>query len=268
MLPEVINGKALSELLGVPLTSNLQSLADGLAFAGSKAGLTAVHHLVPFLAQVAHESMGLRYDQEIWGPTPAQRRYDTRTDLGNTPAVDGDGYKHRGFGPIQLTGAANQKEFRDWCRANIDPKAPDFLANPELILTDPWEGVSAIWFWITRDLGRYAEVGDFAGLTKRINGGYNGYKDRMDWYVKIALKALGFSENNLHKFQKWADIPADGIVGPITLKALHRVLKEAPKVSFTETPAPFSSGPGTKLILLAGLVDLLASFFPFFKGNA
>nr|WP_234835981.1 hypothetical protein [Sinorhizobium meliloti] len=72
-----------------------------------------------------HESGDFRYDREIWGPTPAQQRYDARTDLGNTPERDGDGYLYRGRTGMQLTGKDNYRQFRNWCRATgLD--CPDF----------------------------------------------------------------------------------------------------------------------------------------------
>lgn len=46
-----------------------------------------------FLAQLMHESGNLRYDEEIWGPTPIQRRYEGRRDLGNIKVGDGRRFK-------------------------------------------------------------------------------------------------------------------------------------------------------------------------------
>lgn len=76
-----------------------------------------------FLGQVLRESSAIRYSVEILGDTPAQQKYDTRTDRGNTP--EHDGYSSRGRGWIQLTGKTNHKlESQEFGR--------DFINNPNL----------------------------------------------------------------------------------------------------------------------------------------
>jgi putative chitinase len=128
-----------------------------------------------FLAQVGHESGGLHYLKEIWGPTDAQRRYEGRLDLGNTEV--GDGSRYRGRGLIQITGRSNYA-------AASEGLGEDFLNSPEL-LEDPSYAVrSAAWFWEQRGLNEIADAGDFKKVTKRINGGYNGYDERVALYTK------------------------------------------------------------------------------------
>lgn len=215
--------------------SNIQSVIEGLKTKGASAGLLEPHRLAHYLAQLAHESGGFRYDKEVWGPTPAQLRYDTRTDLGNTPAKDGDGEKYKGRGPIQITGRTNVEAFRDWCRGQgLSP--PDFVAYPDLINTDPWEGLGPIWYWSTRGLNRYADENNIEQITKRINGGLNGYTDRVRYYVRAALVLLGYGPEDIRVFQLDAqkkrllppDKPGqpqiDGDAGPKTRSALHKAL--------------------------------------------
>ena len=131
--------------------ANMNSVLIALDWFGPALGLDKPHRQAHLLAQLMHESGNFQFDQEIWGPTPAQARYDTRTDRGNTPEKDGDGYLYRGRAGIQITGKANYAAFRDWCRKN-KWSAPDFVAKPDLVNTDPWEGLVPLWYWSTRNL--------------------------------------------------------------------------------------------------------------------
>lgn len=123
-----------------------------------------------FLAQIGHESGGLHYTTELWGPTEAQRRYEGRKDLGNTQP--GDGFKFRGRGLIQTTGRNNYKRTGDALGVDLIAK-PELLAQPELAAR------SAAWYWREHDLNKLADVGDFLRITRVINGGVNGLADRL-----------------------------------------------------------------------------------------
>lgn len=137
--------------------------------------------LATFLAQVGHESGCFRYMREIWGPTPAQERYEPVTSLsrqlGNTQA--GDGKLFMGHGPIQTTGRANHRQARDALRGLFpDLGVPDFEQDPEALADPLWGTLAAGLFWHTRRLNGYADRRDFVGQTKRINGGVNGLPHR------------------------------------------------------------------------------------------
>ncbi len=130
-----------------------------------------------FLAQVLHETSGFKFTSEIWCNSRSQQKYDTRADLGNTPAKDGDGFKFKGRGWIQLTGRNNynllSKEF-----------GKDFIITPELIAKEPYNALSAGWFWSQRNLNANADADDIITLTRKVNGGINGLDDRKNWLLK------------------------------------------------------------------------------------
>jgi putative chitinase len=86
---------------------NMNSVLVSLEKFGLGLGLNRPHRVAHYLAQLMHETGAFRFDQEIWGPTAAQARYNTRTDLGNTPAADGDGYLYRGRAAIQIADKSN-----------------------------------------------------------------------------------------------------------------------------------------------------------------
>ncbi|WP_218779884.1 glycoside hydrolase family 19 protein [Hymenobacter crusticola] len=130
-----------------------------------------------FLAQIGHESAGLDYVREI----ASGAAYEGRTDLGNTQK--GDGVRFRGRGLIQITGRAN---YYALSRAF----GVDFVANPLLLEQPLYAALSAGWYWNSRSLNEMADGNFFLTITKRINGGRNGYADREARFLRAA-KALG-----------------------------------------------------------------------------
>ncbi len=130
-----------------------------------------------FIAQIAHESGELRYVEEI----ASGSAYEGRKDLGNTQP--GDGMKFKGRGLIQITGRNNYHE----CGKAL---GVDLITNPELLETNDLACRSAAWFWASRGLNDLADRGDFERITKRINGGLNGYQERLVYHAR-AKTALG-----------------------------------------------------------------------------
>lgn len=141
-----------------------------------------------FLAQIGHESGDCRLMRELWGPTPAQERYDPphpkASELGNFNA--GDGFKYRGRGAIQLTGKSNYREFGHYVQI-------DLVAHPELVEEPQLVFRAAGWFWKRHRLNQLADKGDFDAITKIINGGRMGKIDRdMRW--ARAKRILGVAD--------------------------------------------------------------------------
>lgn len=243
------------DLGDISATSNMQAILAGLARRGDAAGLHAWHRLAHFIAQVAHESGRFRYDEEVWGAgggTDAQKRYDTRVDLGNTPQRDGDGFLLRGRTAMQITGGANYRAFRDWARA-FAPDAPDFLREPDALLTDPWEGLGPIWYWETRGLNAYADRNHIETLTKRINGGLTGFADRLVLYTRAALVILGYGPDDVRRFQSDRGLTVDGDAGPLTRDALHRDLVALAFAPPAE-PLPSHTSAEAKLARIAAIL--------------
>lgn len=159
-------------------------LADGMNRHLPVYGMTDLGEVQMFLAQAAHESMGFSTMYELWGPTPAQKRYEGRRDLGNVQA--GDGYRFRGRGIFQLTGREN---YRIYGAALGLP-----LENNPALAADPFHAVRiACEYWKRRKIGAVARGGNFVAVTRLINGGTNGIEDRrrlFDLARKIVSKEM------------------------------------------------------------------------------
>lgn len=151
--------------------------AEPLSHAMFEFDINTLAREAAFLAQILHESGSLRYVREI----ASGEAYEGRSDLGNSQP--GDGVRFKGRGLIQITGRSNYKSCGD--ALGLD------LINDPALLEEPVNACrSAAWFWHSRKLNDLADAGDFRLITKRINGGYNGYADRLAFYAR-AQQVLG-----------------------------------------------------------------------------
>lgn len=149
-----------------------------------------------FLANIGHETGGLHYLSEIWGPTDAQSRYEGRKDLGNTQP--GDGAKFKGHGMLQVTGRFNHAKARDRLRERFpEMSVPDFEESPELLAEPKWASLSAGDYIERTNCQSFADIGDYDGYCDTINrgrktaadGDSNGWEDRTKLY-KAACRVL------------------------------------------------------------------------------
>ena len=136
--------------------------------------------LAAFIATLCHESGEFKYVKEL----ASGEAYEGRASLGNTQSGDGVRFKGRGF--IQLTGRYNYTKFGE-------AVGIDCINHPELLESYKYAALSAGWFWDTHNLNTPADVGDFRRVTKIVNGGYNGWENRLRYYNK-AIEVFGATE--------------------------------------------------------------------------
>lgn len=140
----------------------LQQLNDTMAKYEINTPLRQCH----FIAQIIHESGAFRYTEEI----ASGSAYEGRHDLGNTH--EGDGVKFKGRGFMQLTGRANYAAYGKFLGLDLE-------AHPELVGTDFPADVAG-WFWAKKNLNALADADDVTAITKKINGGLNGFAARKE----------------------------------------------------------------------------------------
>ena len=161
-----------------------------------------------FLAQAAHECANFQTLHEY----ASGAAYEGRKDLGNTQAGDGRRYKGRGI--FQLTGRANYRRYTTLLRKIAKFTGVDLEAKPEQAADPEVSVATACLYWHDRKLNAYADKDDVRGVTKRINGGYNGLAHREALLVKAKGLLAGRSDDEVRKEleaeQKQAEQKRDG----------------------------------------------------------
>ena len=183
--------------------------ADPLNNACERFQITTPLRLAAFLAQVGHESVRLtrmvenlnysaaglmiqwkdRFDADLAAECArkperiANIAYGGR--MGNTD--QGDGWKFRGRGLIQITGKTNYIA----CGAALQL---DLITHPELLERPQHAATSAAWYWDSMNLNALADAGDNQNIGSLINTGRrgrvpNGAEERKALY-QVALKVL------------------------------------------------------------------------------
>jgi putative chitinase len=84
--------------------------------------------------------------------------------LGNGGAASGDGWRNRGVGLLQLTGADNLRR----CGVAI---GLDLVKHPELLEQPDGAVKAACWYWQTNGINQYSDAGDFDGVCDKVNLG-------------------------------------------------------------------------------------------------
>lgn len=169
----MITAEQLKLIYPAASSANIDKFVGPLNETMDEYGINTILRRSAFLSQVGEESGQLRYTREIWGPTPAQLRYEGRLDLGNTEP--GDGRRFLGRGLIQITGRANYRNCGDALGKNL-------VSNPQLLEVPDLAAKSAGWYWDSRNCNAPADVADLEKVTRLINGGLTNYMNRLEIY--------------------------------------------------------------------------------------
>lgn len=221
------------------------------------AGLTTPLRLAHFMSQIAHETQGFtklresgrysakqivkvfgvgKHSAAVTAAEAAKLAGDERglfervygignptkaKDLGNL--YSGDGFAFRGGGAMHSTGR------NAYTRLGLD-EHPDLIETAEHCLRGAFD------HWTRTGCNRLADLNDIRAITQKVNGGYNGYDDRVAWFNRIwpllrdgsaapeSWKAAQPSETTrvlqTQLRQLGYDIKADGLYGPATTGAI------------------------------------------------
>ena len=110
--------------------------------------------------------------------------------LGNGGVESRDGFMYRGGGLIQITGRANYREVGNALNIPLE-SMPRMIEQPSIAVR------TAGYFWKIHDLNAAADAGDFAHITKKINGALTGETEREAYWVQAkALLAVAPPRND------------------------------------------------------------------------
>jgi len=147
---------------------------------------------------------------------------------------EGDGYRFRGRGVIQLTGRDNYTAFGK--SVGMSPEQViDYVQTKKGALE------SACWYWNSRKINAACDKSDITLMTKLVNGGTIGLEDRRKHYEQ-ALAVLGgavpapianaaaipgvlkkgSTGENVKRLQAELGLEDDGVFGPGTESAVKK----------------------------------------------
>jgi putative chitinase len=147
---------------------------------------------------------------------------------------EGDGYRFRGRGVIQLTGRDNYTAFGK--SVGMSPEQViDYVQTKKGALE------SACWYWNSRKINTACDSGDIVLMTKLVNGGTIGLEDRKKHYEQalavlggavpapianaaaiLGVLKKGSTGENVKRLQAELGLEDDGVFGPNTESAVKK----------------------------------------------
>jgi len=190
-----ITPNLLKAMNGGVAVKDADIVAAKLDAACKKYGINTPLRVLHFLAQLGHESgfkpieENLNYSAKrlvevfpkyfrdytvasAYAHRPAaiaSRVYGGR--MGNGTESTGEGYLYRGRGYLQLTGKSNYLKYSKLI-------GYDLVSNPDLCLQHGISALVAAAYFVDRGILPWCDFNNLDAVTLRVNGGYNGIRDR------------------------------------------------------------------------------------------
>lgn len=167
-----------------------EALLPGVLSCLEASQCTNVERIAQWMAQTGHESLGLSAMEEF----ASGEAYEGRADLGNTEP--GDGVRYKGRSAIMITGRTNYGAVSAWAYGEGYVDSPNyFVDNPEQMASDDYGFMGTAWYWkVARgtQINDAADREDHETVCRLINGGLNGYDDRVARYARAKEVAPQF----------------------------------------------------------------------------
>lgn len=232
-----------------PRAKSSRELYDLMEEMFAKYDINTLEREAGFLSQAGHESIGFSAYLENMNYSESQLKrvfgkyfktvdakdyarqpekiasYVYANRMGNGSPETMDGWKFRGHGFIQLTGRDNHEDFARYKEMSVDESLA-YLQTLKGALE------ASCWFWKTRGLNQLADTKNVRNMTKRVNGGTNGLKDREKLWnqlyqaqgsqsrVPTETLSVGDRGEGVAALQQALRLTPDGVFGPKTKRAV------------------------------------------------
>ncbi len=108
--------------------------------------------------------------------------------FGNGSVASGDGWRYRGRGPIETTFKGNYMLLEKACGIPC-------VENPDLLTQPSGGSISAAYYWSSHQCNELADAGDYAAITKQIQGSTVSLSARSVLWGKTKV-ALGLTDSS------------------------------------------------------------------------
>jgi predicted chitinase len=185
----------LAELLSYAMDEALpleryEALLPGVLSCLEASQCNNVERIAQWMAQTGHESLGLSAMEEF----ASGEAYEGRADLGNTEP--GDGVRYKGRSAIMITGRTNYGAVSAWAYGEGYVDSPTYFVDyPEQMASDDYGFQGTAWYWTVArgtQINDAADREDHETVCRLINGGLNGYDDRVARYARAKEVAPTF----------------------------------------------------------------------------